>query len=83
VTGELLSGVTLEVVSGGRYVIKPPSMSVENSDVFWRVAEASKLQLISFQEDCYVQETDILVIVVGLWADGLGPGKNGYLGLGQ
>ena len=43
VAGELLSGVTLEVVPDGHCVIKPAWMSVENSDVFWRVAEASKL----------------------------------------
>ncbi len=54
VTGELLLGVTLEVVPDGRYVIKPPSMSVENSDVFWRAAEAPKLQPISFQENYHV-----------------------------
>ena len=80
--GELLSGVTLEVVPDGRYVIKPPSMSVENSDVFWRAAETFNLQLVSFQEDCYVQKIGILVIVVGLCANGLGPGHDNHLGLG-
>jgi len=33
---------------------KQACAAVENSDVFWRAAEASKLQPISLQEDSYV-----------------------------
>jgi len=84
VTGELLSGVFrfLKSCLGRASNFKQACAPVENSDVFWRVAETFNLQLVSFQEDCYVQKIGILVIVVGLWTDGLGPGHDNHLGLG-